>query len=91
MRAIKTKLILMPVILLAVSGTVWARTTSSGSSGSRSTVSAPMPWSQGDQPVKIMRKDVVCILGGFETKGKTADECKKMGGRVEESPELVAT
>ncbi len=66
-------------VIFFMAGTAWAR----------SSTSSPMPFSQSDQPVKKLNKLVVCILGGFETKGKTAAECKALGGREAETPELT--
>ncbi len=77
------KMLLFLILLMACDGPVVR------AKGSK--VSSPIPYSQSDQPVKALHKVLVCILGGFETKGKTAEQCKAMGGRVEESPELSAT
>ena len=79
MKEHRIKILMGAGLMVLMAGTAWAK----------STQSDPVPFTQSDQPVKNLHRLVVCIQGGFETKGKTAEQCKAMGGRFEEIPELT--
>ena len=54
-------------------------------------LSAGGPWaaaSQADPVIKPTARVVVCVVGGYEIKGKTAAECAAMGGHEFETPEI---